>query len=226
MRRKLIYIVFLVMLAGVIVPIVYSQRINGTQASYSGVPGPGAVNPAPEDQQPAAGAGPAAGAPDWSDIPPVDQGRPAGGLAGGQGEQTGTTGQDIFPAPAQPGNVGTSAEKRGCNIGLAVVGMNGELLFGPGDVRVTENGRAEVTALDALGASGLEYETGRWSNFIESVAGQRNRGQAGWMYAVNGKVPVAAADQTPLQDGDRVVWWYSQKVGSPVPDWDRLLNKR
>lgn len=113
-----------------------------------------------------------------------------------------------------------------CTVEVAVVGMNGELLFGPGKVTVTGKNRGGITPLGALDATGLPYSTSmRWSNFVESVAGQGNKGQAGWMYNVNGEVPLTAADQKKLKTADKVIWWYSKKMNEPAPAWEELVRQ-
>ncbi|AKX96880.1 Ig-like, group 2 [Moorella thermoacetica] len=110
----------------------------------------------------------------------------------------------------------------GCTVDIAVVGRNGELLYGPGAVTVSKDGRWGLTALGALEATGLPYEEA--GGFVKSIAGQANSGMNGWMYKVNGSVPMVSASQEIVRDGDQVIWWYSMDLNSPGPTWDSLLK--
>ena len=56
------------------------------------------------------------------------------------------------------------------------------MLFGPSSVKLKEKEGWGVTALGALEATGVSYEVSkRWPDFVETIAGQRNKGQAGWL---------------------------------------------
>jgi len=121
---------------------------------------------------------------------------------------------------------GGKEKDKGCPVEIAVIGMNGELLYGPEKITVTEKNFGGITALGALDATGLSYTTSRrWAVFVEAIAGQRNRGQAGWMYQVNGEIPPAGADRKPLNAGDQVIWWYSKRIDSRPPAWDQLCKQ-
>ncbi|MDK2817440.1 MAG: hypothetical protein PWR22_2069 [Moorella sp. (in: firmicutes)] len=109
-----------------------------------------------------------------------------------------------------------------CIVDIAVVGMNGELLYGPGSVMVSKNGRWGLTALGALDATGLSYVDD--NGFVKSIAGQANSGMNGWMYKVNGSVPMVGASQKAIQDGDQIIWWYSTDWSSSGPVWESLVK--
>lgn len=129
-------------------------------------------------------------------------------------------GQPPPPAKAPPAPVG-------CRVGVAVVGKNGELLFGPATVTVKPDNRWGVTALGALDATGLPYAMKpTWPDFVDAIAGQANTGMAGWMYAVNGEVPMHMADKHPVKTGDRVIWWYSRSMSQPPPRWEDLAGRK
>lgn len=129
-------------------------------------------------------------------------------------------GEPSPPAKAPPAPVG-------CQVGVAVVGKNGELLFGPATVTVRPDNRWGVTALGALDATGLPYATKpTWPDFVDAIAGQANSGMAGWMYAVNGEVPMHMADKHPVKTGDRVIWWYSRSMSQPPPRWEDLVRQK
>ena len=101
-------------------------------------------------------------------------------LVGGQGSSGGNGG-------------GGSSDPGDCSVKILVVGMNGETLFGPGSVNVSASGQWGKTALGALHATGLSIIVDRNTGFISSVAGQANSGMNGWMYKVNGAVPMVPA---------------------------------
>lgn len=134
---------------------------------------------------------------------------------------TGSAAITVLPAAGGPGGPAT------CRVGVAVVGKNGELLFGPGYVELAEGGTWGLTALGALDATGLPYRvSSQYEGFVEEIAGQANQGWSGWCYAVNDTPPTVAAHQCRLADGDRVVWYYSQDFSTPVPRWEDLVKQQ
>ncbi len=130
-------------------------------------------------------------------------------------------------------NLGAASAKSGSNeklnetldemvtVNIAVVGRNGQILFCPGSVKLAQG----ATAVDALAATGLVYtKSKRFPDLVESIAGFSNKGQAGWLYQVNGKVPLVAANKQHVSAEDRVVWWYSDSINAPVPSWEQLAK--
>ncbi|ADL07128.1 S-layer homology domain-containing protein [Thermosediminibacter oceani] len=130
--------------------------------------------------------------------------------------ETGSPGSEPGSSEPVPGEVE-------CTVDIAVVGRDGELLFGPDSVTVSRNGRWGLTALGALDATGLDYECD--GGFVKSIEGQANQGMNGWMYKVNGKVPSVAASEKAIGDGDEIIWWYSTDYRSSGPTWEDLINK-
>jgi len=106
------------------------------------------------------------------------------------------------------------------SVNIAVVGINDELLYGPGSVTVSKSGRWGCTALGALHATGLSYTDD--NGFVKSIEGQANSGMNGWMYKVNGAVPMVPAKDKKVNKGDRIIWWYSKDINSSGPDWASL----
>jgi len=121
-----------------------------------------------------------------------------------------------------PGSGSTPGQSE-CSVGIAVVGMNGELLYGPSYVTVSKDNKWGLTAMGALEATGLDYydENG----FVKSIADQANSGTKGWMYKVNDTVPMVLAKDYPVKNGDRIIWWYSSDMNAPSPTWDSLLQQ-
>ncbi|MEW6572995.1 MAG: S-layer homology domain-containing protein [Bacillota bacterium] len=119
---------------------------------------------------------------------------------------------------------GSGSSGNNCSVEIAVVGLDGELLFGPESVLIGSYGKWGLTPLGALHATGLTYQD--VNGFVINIAGQTNSGMCGWMYQVNDTVPMVAAKDYGLQAGDRVLWWYSVDLNSPAPAWDDLLKRK
>lgn len=139
----------------------------------------------------------------------------------------------LKPAPQQQPAKETAATQTPAASGeatvvnIAVIGRDGELLYGPAEVKVAKDNTWGSTALGVLDATGLPYTiSARYADLVDSIAGQRNRGQAGWMYSVNGEIPAVAAAKKPVKQGDKVVWWYSKSMEQKPPTWDELVKHR
>lgn len=66
-----------------------------------------------------------------------------------------------------------------------------------------------ATAYDALAATGLSLEGS--SSYVSAVNGLAEKmmsGTSGWTYAVNGTMPMTAASNYILHEGDAVRWVY------------------
>lgn len=110
-----------------------------------------------------------------------------------------------------------------CTPGIAVVGMNSELLYGPSNVTVSASNTWGLTALGALDATGLGYVMSpKWPGFVESIAGQANSGNQGWMYTVNDITPTVLAKDYTVFGSDQVIWYYSKSMSQPAPTWEQL----
>jgi len=151
-------------------------------------------------------------------------------LLGAQGEQEPPStpqgsSQGEQEQPSTPtGSSGSSTNT--CTVRIAVVGKDGELLYGPASVTVLASNRWGLTVLGALDATGLPYTmSSRWPDFVESIAGQANIGMSGWMYQVNGSVPSLGASQYPVKEGDKIIWWYSKDLNTPAPKWEDLEQR-
>lgn len=127
----------------------------------------------------------------------------------------------------QGGSGGSSqnpANQDECSVNIAVVGMNGELLYNPQIVTVSKDGRWGKTVLGALHATGLNYYADQNTGFVTSIKGQANSGKNGWMFKVNGVVAAVPGKDTPVSTGDQIIWWYSNDINSSGPDWNSLLS--
>jgi len=134
----------------------------------------------------------------------------------------GLTGSAVLTvkSPVPPGGTSTYT------VGIAVVGMNGELLYSPGYVTVSASNRWGMTALGALDATGLPYSmSSSWPDFVDSICGQAGSGMAGWCYVVNGNIPSVAAAKYNVRDGDRIIWYYSKNMDQSPPKWEDLVKQ-
>ncbi|ABO51185.1 hypothetical protein Dred_2679 [Desulforamulus reducens MI-1] len=133
------------------------------------------------------------------------------------------------PSPVQGGTSptppATTTPVKNLLIGIAVVGQQGEVLFGPQDLEINQDNPWGMTAMGVLHATGLRYGM-QTSSFVSSIAGQHNKGMNGWMYKVNGQVPMVAATEQKVEPGDRVIWWYSTDINSNGPQWEELVQKK
>ncbi len=51
--------------------------------------------------------------------------------------------------------------------------------------------------------------------YVSGINGYSASGANGWQYAINGSVPSVGADQSPVQAGDRIQWFYGAPGTSP-----------
>lgn len=122
------------------------------------------------------------------------------------------------------GNTGTEWPDQ-TTVGVAVVGKDDEILYGPGYVTLSDESQWGTTVLGALHATGLPYTFKQYSFgvLVTSIAGQANEGMQGWMYKINTRSG-GAADREEVKDGDKVIWWYSKDINSPGPSWEELVQ--
>ncbi|WP_353928486.1 S-layer homology domain-containing protein [Desulfofundulus kuznetsovii] len=136
----------------------------------------------------------------------------------------GLTASAALTVKSAAGGGGTAAA---VTVGMAVVGMNGELLYSPSYVMVPKENKWGLTALGALDASGVPYHTSTWSwgILVDEIAGQANSGMAGWMYTVNGQVPSYGPEKYNIKEGDRIIFYYSKSMDQQPPKWDDLMKQ-
>lgn len=85
------------------------------------------------------------------------------------------------------------------------------------------------TALGALDASGASYtvDDGWYDQYgtlyITAINGRTNTGASGWMYQVNGVSPSVGANVKTVQNGDRVVFYWSESMSSTPATSDNAI---
>lgn len=131
----------------------------------------------------------------------------------------------ILPSGSNPGGGATNPLPAICTPGIAVVGMNGELLYGPASVTISGTNTWGKTVLGALEATGLAFHMSQqWTGFVESIGGQANSGNQGWMYTVNNTAPVLLAKDYKVSSVDQIIWYYSKSMDQLPPTWAQLSS--
>lgn len=103
---------------------------------------------------------------------------------------------------------------------VAIIGEDGEVIYEPKKVTLSEDDEYGLTALGSLDATGVDYSISEdWDGFVEEVEGIKNKGMNGWMYAVNGKVPSVLAADKKVSSSDKILWWYSDDPMGEPPEW-------
>jgi len=232
MKRKLIYfIALLVILAGAIGPALYMHKVFSPQQQYKQAESINANDNGAKEQaglatpvRPDSGAG--------QTPPAADIDRPAAEAKhdepapNQQSSAPDSASRESMPSLVSSSSAPSPAPESGCQVGLAVVGKNGESLYRAGQVVVKKESKWGITALGALDAAGISYTTmPAWPDFVDSIGGQANKGMAGWMYSVNGEIPMHMAAKHPVKAGDKVIWWYSKSMDQPPPRWEDLVRK-
>ena len=128
---------------------------------------------------------------------------PVSSFAGG-GNDTGNDSGDSDVKYRIVGSAGEICKSSGANIANAL----DVVIHGAGECGYTYN--IQDTAL---------------GKYVAAIAGEAAQGTSGWMYAVNGQVPSAAAESYALSGGEQVVWFYGE-VGdeSPASGFDKLSD--
>ncbi|MFA5384386.1 MAG: DUF4430 domain-containing protein [Eubacteriales bacterium] len=110
---------------------------------------------------------------------------------------------------------------------IAVIGKNKEIIYGPSKVSVASEEAESISVLNVLDATGLNYETSsRWPELVEVISGLGNKGQSGWMYAVNDQIPMVSAAAKKVREDDRIIWWYSEDIKAKFPLWKDLTASK
>lgn len=116
---------------------------------------------------------------------------------------------------------GSGGAAPACIPEVKVVGKSGETLFGPANVSISSTSPWGNTVLGALEATGLPFTiSSKFPGFVDSIAGQSNSGQEGWMYTVNGAIIMQSAANVTVSSSDKIIWYYSTgfvKTGSVPP---------
>ncbi|MGI6686387.1 MAG: S-layer homology domain-containing protein [Bacillota bacterium] len=117
---------------------------------------------------------------------------------------------------------GTPVKPKSISVKIAVIGEDGDILYGPGSVTLYEDDPYGMSALGALDVTGLSWSFhDSFDGFVSEIEGEENRGSSGWQYKVNGSIPNSLAENKILKKGDKVIWWYGS-ASSKGPDWDDL----
>ncbi len=112
------------------------------------------------------------------------------------------------------------------SVGVAIVGSNGQTMYGPSYVNVNPDNQWGLTVLGALDATGIHYATANWGYgvWVTNINGEvmQEGGTAGWVFTVNdveGSVGPAAAN---IANGDHVIFYWSSSMSQEAPTWAEL----
>jgi hypothetical protein len=61
---------------------------------------------------------------------------------------------------------------------------------------------------------------------VDAICGQANSGMAGWMYVVNGGIPMCGPEKYLIKAGDKVIWYYSKSMDQQPPVWEELVGQQ
>ena len=210
-KRAAYLLALLVIMAAIIVPVVVNSRHPAAPAAVMAAPGAQAGS-TPVTAQ----GGQAANVATQTAAPTTE---------GVSAQKTSST-PGLAAAPAA-GPAKSQPEQQGCRVGVAVVGIGGQVLYRPATVTVEPGNKWGITAVGALDATGLPYSMKpAWPDFVNSISGQACKGVSGWMYMVNGEIPMHMGDKNPVKDGDEVIWWYSVSMDQQPPSWDQLAGSQ
>jgi len=125
-----------------------------------------------------------------------------------------------------PGGDGGSS---GTSVGVAVVGLNGQMIYGPSTVVISSSDKYGLTALGALVATGLQYVApngnyGIWVTNIDGLANGSSGSTVGWMFTVNDAAPSTGPAVTTVANGDHVIWYYTESMNQIAPTWAGLTS--
>ena len=108
------------------------------------------------------------------------------------------------------------------SVGVAIVGSNGQTMYGPSYVNVNPDNQWGLTVLGALDATGIHYATANWGYgvWVTNIDGEvmQEGGTAGWIFTVNdveGSVGPAAAN---IANGDHVIFYWSSSMSQAGAD--------
>ena len=116
-------------------------------------------------------------------------------------------------------------QPKSITVNIAVVGREGNLLYGPGTVIISSDDEFGLTAMSALDATGLSWEfSEKWEGCIHSIAGEANEGMNGWMFSVNGSNPPDIPQNIKVSDGATIIFWYSTEAMGQGPKWSDIIS--
>jgi hypothetical protein len=120
-----------------------------------------------------------------------------------------------------------SGSGKSCLVDIAIIGKKGKLLYGPAQVVVSKNGQYGLTVGGALDATPVNWHRlwdenyGTW--YVDEIAGEHDEFPNGWCYTINGVLGGAAFEE-PVNNKDKIIWYYSTSIDSAAPTWDEVLR--
>ncbi|MDD3888383.1 MAG: S-layer homology domain-containing protein [Syntrophomonadaceae bacterium] len=120
---------------------------------------------------------------------------------------------------------GTGVGSNSITVQIAVVGKEGNILYGPRSVRISEDDEFNLTAMSALNATSLSWTlSDSWDGLVVEIAGEANEGMNGWMYSINGSSASDVPQNASVSNGDKIIFWYSMSAMSDGPTWAEVSD--
>ncbi len=137
------------------------------------------------------------------------------------GVYNGVTNTIQFSVTTEPGPEPTSYY-----VHIAIIGSDGELVYSPNKVKVSDAYEYKLSAMSALVKTGLSY-TMVDNGYVKAIAGQGedlNGTGSGWMFSVNGEAPGDTPRYIDVDSGDQIVFWYSGSDSEAAPTYTYALS--
>ncbi|QRN85446.1 DUF4430 domain-containing protein [Clostridia bacterium] len=115
-----------------------------------------------------------------------------------------------IPAQVEVSKKDTDDDNDGIRVSVKVNGQDGRLYSGT--VSLASSDKYGETPLGALAKTGLSYSAS--GGFVKRIEDESNLGQNGWMFKVNGTIPMEAADSFDLDNSDVLEWFYSDDLSA------------
>jgi uncharacterized protein YjdB len=115
-----------------------------------------------------------------------------------------------------------------CDVYTSIVVKSGDkfkVYSKPEKVRInSKKHHAGLTVLGALQATTILFK--EQGGVVREIYGIANKGMGGWMYTLNGEVVSNGADKAVVEEGDKIIWFYSpQGTEGNVPSWDEIVKE-
>lgn len=109
----------------------------------------------------------------------------------------------------------------GINFSVIVLDESGkiDLLVEPEAIKI----KAYSTALDLLKSRIKDCKT--IGPMVLSILGLESKKNSGWMYSVNNQVPRLMPEEYLLNDGDKILWYYTHLgMEARAPKWEEVYK--
>lgn len=137
-------------------------------------------------------------------------GQPSGEPSGSSSNSSGT--QEGSESSAGASNGSGQQQSATVSVSVSVSSSAADGRVSGGANSTFEHGATVYDALIATGLSVNASSSSSYGTYVTAIGGlaEKEFGRnSGWMYSVNGAIPMLACDRYVLQDGDSVSWFYT-----------------